>query len=173
MFFEGFYMSAAISAFKTVRDMPYRIPLALDEEDSCCNGKHRILKNLLIEQGFKVRYRICTFRWSSINLPEKVSNVPHDDNCAHLYLEVMINGRWVIVDATWDGGLKDIFHINEWDGKQNTEIAVKSISIFSPKESAEIMKNDDEEEILSDLQINVEFYRAFNRWLEENRIVYD
>jgi hypothetical protein len=106
-----------IEEFKTVRDMPYRIPLALGEKDICCGGKHKILKDLFIEQGLDVRYRVCSFLWSSIDLPEKVSRVPHNDNSTHVWLEVFINNEWIITDATWDSDLKKIFHVNEWDGK--------------------------------------------------------
>lgn len=158
-----------IADFKTVRDIPYRIPLTLDEKDNCCSGKHKLLKDLLIKQGLGVRYRICSFRWSSINLPEKVSGISHNDLCTHLYLEVLIDGQWIVVDATWDSSIRKILHVNEWDGKSDTEIAVQPIEIFSPKKSADIMNNENNDEILSDLRINGEFYRAFNDWLEENR----
>jgi hypothetical protein len=158
-----------IEAFKTVRDMPYRIPLALGEKDICCSGKHKMLKDLFIEQGLEVRYRVCSFLWSSINLPKKVSNIPHDDLSSHVWLEVLIDGEWVIVDATWDIGIKNILHVNEWDGKSNTETAVKPLDIFTPQKSADIMNGENDEDILSDLKINGEFYKAFNNWLAEQR----
>ena len=159
-----------IKAFQTVRDMPYRIPLALGEKDFCCSGKHKILKDLLIRQGFEVRYRVCSFLWSSIDLPSEVSDVPHDDLSSHVWLEVLIDGEWIVVDATWDSGLKNILHVNEWDGKSNTQPAVKPIEIFSPQKSADIMNNENDEDILNDLKINGEFYKAFNDWLEEQRV---
>ncbi|MDX9970325.1 MAG: hypothetical protein RBS56_00250 [Candidatus Gracilibacteria bacterium] len=158
-----------IEAFKTVRDMPYRIPLALKEKDVCCSGKHKLLKDMLEKQGFEVRYRVCTFLWSSIDLPEKVSSVQHHDNNTHVWLETLVNNEWIIADATWDSGLKNIFHINDWDGKSNTQPAVKPIEIFSPQKSADIMNNYNDEDILNDLEINGEFYKAFNDWLEEQR----
>jgi len=159
-----------IKSFKTVRDLPYRIPLALGEKDVCCSGKHKILKDLLVKEGFKVRYRVCSFLWSSIDLPEKVLNISHDNNSTHVWLEVNINNEWIVVDATWDSGLKNIFHVNEWDGKSNTEIAVKPLEIFNPQKSADIMDNESDEEILSDLKTNWEFYKAFNDWLNEQRV---
>ena len=159
-----------IKAFKIARDIAYRIPLSLDEKDDCCSGKHKLLKDILEKQGLEVRYRVCSFLWSSIDLPEKVSSVHHDDNCTHVWLEVFINGEWVIVDATWDSGLKNIFHVNEWDGKTNTQIAVKPIKIFSPQKSEDIMNHENDEDILNDLKINGEFYKAFNDWLEEQRV---
>ena len=159
-----------IEAFKAVRDMPYKIPLTLGEKDVSCSGKHKILKDLFTEQGFEVRYQVCSFLWSSFDLPRDVSNVPHDDLSSHVWLEVLIDGKWVIVDATLDIGIKNIFHVNEWDGKSNTETAVKPLEIFTPQKSADIMNGENDEEILSDLKINGEFYKAFNGWLTENRV---
>ena len=150
--------------------MPYAIPLALNEKDKCCVGKHKMLKDLLAKQGFEVRYRVCTFLWSSINLPKSVSNISHNDHATHVYLEVMIDGDWIVVDATWDIGLKDILPVNKWDGKSNTEVAVKPIDIFSPQKSADIMNNENKEDTLNDLKRNGEFYKAFNHWLNEQRV---
>jgi len=159
-----------IKVFKTVRDMPYRIPLALGERDVCCGGKHKILQDLLSKEGFEVRYRVCSFLWSSMDLPDKISNISHDDMCTHVWLEVNIDNEWVVVDATWDIGLKNIFHINEWDGKSNTKIAVRPLEIFSLQKSAEIMGSENDEYILNDLKTNGEFYKALNDWFAEQRI---
>ncbi len=159
-----------LDSFQSIRDIPYKIPLTPNKEDTCCNGKHKKLKDLLIKQGFKVRYRVGSFLWSSLNLPSEVSNVPHDDLSSHVWLEVLIDGEWITIDATWDVGLKNIFHINEWDGKSNTEIAVKILEIFSPEKSAEIMDGENDDGLLSDLKINGKFYKAFNDWLERKRI---
>jgi hypothetical protein len=156
--------------FETVRDIPYKIPLSLDEEDTCCSGKHKLLKDLLTKQGFKVRYRVCSFVWSSMNLPDKVSRIPHDENSQHIWLEVLIDNRWVTVDATWDIGIKKIFHVNEWDGQSDTEIAVQPLEVFTPERSASIIENESDEDILNDLRINKDFYEAFNNWLAEQRI---
>jgi len=158
-----------IEVFKTVRDIPYRIPLALGEKDECCNSKHKVLKDLLVKQGFECRYRMGSFLWGSFDLPDTVLSVHHDDLGSHVWLEILIEGKWVTVDATWDAGLKKIFHVNEWDGKSHTETAVKPLKIFTPQKSEKIMNNESEEGALSDLKINGEFYKAFNNWLEEQR----
>ncbi len=158
-----------IRTFEKVRDIPYRIPLSLNEEDDCCSGKHKKLYDALTTQGYEVRYRVCAFVWSSLNLPFELSNVPHDNDCTHTYLEIKIDGSWKILDATWDKLLK-IFHINEWDGKSGTEIAVKPTRIFSPRKSLEIVMNSQTEEaIKKDLEINGKFYKGFNEWLDKNR----
>ncbi|MCK5319926.1 hypothetical protein KAJ61_00885 [Candidatus Parcubacteria bacterium] len=158
-----------ILIFKTIRDTPYKIPLSLKEKDNCCYGKHKRLKNLLIKQGLNVRYRVCSFLWSSLDLPKKILDIPHNDYGVHPYLEVLINNKWVIVDATWDIGLKNVFYINEWDGKSDTEIAVKPIKIFTLRKSKDIMNGKNDKEISSDSEIDLEFCKVFNSWLKENR----
>ncbi|MDD4137527.1 MAG: hypothetical protein PHT99_06500, partial [Methanoregula sp.] len=47
----------------------------------------------------------------------------------HLACRVRINGRWVLVDATWDRPLaKGGFPVNEyWDGYADTKCAVKPL----------------------------------------------
>ncbi|HRY36545.1 MAG TPA: hypothetical protein P5230_01525 [Candidatus Magasanikbacteria bacterium] len=158
-----------ISIFESIRDMPYRIPLKWGEEDNCCSGKHEKLFNLLKNNGYKVRYRVCVFLWSDLKLPLELEKIPHDEDCTHTYLEIKINNEWKILDATWDGGLKEIFHINKWDGKSDTEIAVKPTKIFNPQKSLEIVNNQNEEIINKDLKINGEFYKGFNDWLDKIR----
>ena len=158
-----------VSIFNSIRDIPYRIPLRWNEEDNCCSGKHEKLFKLLIKKDCKVRYRVCVFLWGELNLPPDLEKIPHDNDCTHTYLEINIGGDWKILDATWDKNLKRLFHINEWDGKSNTELAVKPIRIFSPEKSLEIVKNQNREIIEKDLKVNMKFYKGFNDWLEKNR----
>lgn len=158
-----------ISIFNQIRDIPYKIPISLNKIDNCCSGKHIRLKKLLEHKNYQVRYRVCSFSWTSMNLPSKVLGVPHEDLSTHVYLEVLIGNEWLIMDATWDSKLKSFFYINDWNNKDNNKIAVVPIETFSIKKSLNIMKNTDEKEILSDLKINGEFYKAFNNWLIEIR----
>ena len=103
-------------------------------------------------------------------MPSKFKKISYENDCTHTYLEIKTNNRWEVLDVTWDVGLARVFHINDWDGKSNTEIAVKPIKIFSPQKSEEILKNfEKKENIIKDLKMNGKFYEAFNNWLEEIR----
>jgi hypothetical protein len=93
-----------VKEFINIRDIPYRIPLSLEEPDECCSGKADRLFNILKSAGYNVRHRLCTFKWNSLNLPKKLQNILHDNDSSHTFLEVEINGEWKIVDATWDMG---------------------------------------------------------------------
>ncbi|OGY99773.1 MAG: hypothetical protein A2945_02135 [Candidatus Liptonbacteria bacterium RIFCSPLOWO2_01_FULL_52_25] len=160
-----------VQEFEKIRDIPYRIPLSTTERDDCCSGKSEQLLKILKVAGHGARYRVCTFRWSDLNLPNWVEQVPHENECTHTYIEILLDGEWKIVDATWDRGLKNIFAVNNnWDGRSNTEVAVPVRKLFSPKQSAEYMKRSaTTDAIAEDLKKNGKFYEAFNRWLETKR----
>ena len=156
--------------FIEIRDIPYGIPLAYGTEDRCCAGKHKKFLEILKKDGYDVRWRVCTFKWSTMSLPENLLTVPHDDNSTHVYLEVMVGGEWKKVDATWDKPLENILPVNEWDGLSDTKIAVPVISTYSPEESFSIMEGESKEIVEADLEVNGSFYKALNAWLEEVRL---
>jgi hypothetical protein len=159
-----------VKAFEEIRDVPYRIPLALDESDDCCSGKANRFMMILKEKRYDVRYRVCSFFWSDLNLPEDLQSIPHEDACTHVYLEVKIGNDWRVVDPTWDVGLKGLFPIAEWDGVGDTGIGLPVRSIFSPEESLKILIDSNiEKEVCKDMKVNGKFYGAFNKWLEEYR----
>jgi len=159
-----------IKEFEKVRDIPYRIPLSLKEPDECCTGKAKILLEILKKGGYDVRYCICMFKWSDLNIPKKIQDMPHDDECSHTYLEIKIDGKWKIIDPTWDKGLKSIFTVNKWDGKSDTQIALPAREYLSPEESSKYLEHIlTPEAIAADLKTNGEFYKAFNEWLEAER----
>jgi ribosomal protein S18 acetylase RimI-like enzyme len=164
-----------IEIFNQVRDIPYRIPLSLDETEGeyggSCLYKVELLKKLLEEKDLKCRYRVCSFLWSELNLPEAVIKAQHNDNAEHVWLEVLIQNKWVILDPSWDIGLTRIFSINSWDGISDTKPAVKPIEIFDVDTSAAMMKFDDYEgELVKDLAVNSEFYKALNDYFETIRL---
>lgn len=156
--------------FTKIRDIPYKIPLSLDENDNCCSWKAIKLKNILEKEWCEVKFRICKFKWIDLKLPKNLYLIPHNDNSTHVYLEVNINWEIINLDPTWDKWLKNIFTINQWDWISNTEIAVKSLWLLSHEESEKIMANTTNEEIMKDLKESWLFYEAFNEYLEKNRI---
>lgn len=159
-----------VNYFRFVRDIPYKIPISENEADYCCSGKHKVLYQLLKSLKLKVRYRVCEFLWSSVNLPKEVVNIFHQDLSTHTYLEVFIQARgWIVVDSTWDERLSKLFQINEWDGKNNTVIAVKPVRIYSPAESKRYVETESVDDVTNDLKINGKFYDAINKWLEKIR----
>lgn len=159
----------AVEYFRFVRDIPYRIPLSVNEPDHYCVGKHVVLKTLLSSLGFKVRYAFCRWLWSSIDLPESLKKIPHEDRMGHVYLEVYSKEqeRWMIVDATWDKRLASKLPVSEWDGKGDTIIAVKPVEIL--EERRDEYDKPSEAKWMEFMKDNGQFVEAFNRWLESIR----
>lgn len=160
-----------IEYFNWVRDIPFRIPLSLEEQDYCCEGKHKILMQLFKSIGLQTRPRVCETKWSYVyQIPKKIMEIPHDDDLMHLYLEVKIKERWRSIDASLDKRLKKVFRINEWDGKGSTSICVNPSKIYYPEPSLDLFQEEiSKEDYLEELQTNGKFYGEFNNWLEDIR----
>ena len=92
----------------------------------------------------------------------------------HLAVKALIDGRWVLVDATWDLPLKKAgFPVNEvWDGVSDTKNAVTPIS--------ELLNDTIEERVKYDTALRsrssdeqmaayAEFVEKLNTWLETLR----
>jgi hypothetical protein len=95
-------------------------------------------------------------------------------NASHAYLEVRSGEEWRPVDATWDIGLDRVLLAGKWNGVDATAVGVPAKEVYSPEKSAEIMAILDDPAVYEkafneDFKINGEFYRAFNKWLEEAR----
>ncbi len=160
-----------LDTFNQIRDIPYRIPLTLEEEDECCVGKHKQLFELLKKEGYNLRYRVCTFSWSDLNIPEDIKSLPHDSESTHTYLEIEIDKKWIIMDVTWDITLSKILPVNNWDGTSDTKISVPVKKILSPEDSIKVVKEEeDKDSLINDLRRNKEFYQALNKWLESQRL---
>jgi len=163
-----------IKLFRIVREIPYHIGIG-SEQDYCCSTKARILHLLLKSIGIKSRYMICEFRWENLNLPEDILKLPHEYPETHQYLEVWIpeKEKWVVVDPTWDSRIKHpSILIAEWDGLNDTIIAVKVEKKYTPEESEKHIEKEKswtKEEIKNYMNKNRKFFIAFNNWLESLR----
>lgn len=165
-------ISERIRLFRMVRDIPYYIAVG-NEQDYCCATKPIILDKLLQTIGLKSRHIICEFRWEDLGLPKELLKLRHEDFETHEYLEVWIPERkkWVKVDPNWDSRIKHSkITIAEWDGLNNTKLAViptKTLSIQKSKEF--IVKDATPAERNAYMKKNGKFFIAFNKWLESIR----
>jgi hypothetical protein len=169
----------AVDYFAFVRDTPFKMPLSVGEHDYNCVGKSIVLKTLLSSLGLDVRYALCRFSWNSLDMPESLKQIPHED-VTHVYLEVYNKEqtRWMSVDATWDKGLGSKLPVSEWDGRSDTITAVKPTECLKP------IENQEEFDKWLDLpsmdrwlslpldspsKVNGKFYEALNKWVESIR----
>ena len=169
----------AVEYFEFVRDIPFRLPVSVGDPDHTCLRKAVVLKPLLSSVGLKARYALCRFSWNSLNIPPFLKAIPHED-VIHVYLEVYSeeHARWIAVDPTWDKGLSSKLPVSEWDGKNDTVIAVKPTEHLNPIESqGEFERFIDMPGIQKWLElprdspskVNGQFYQALNKWVESVR----
>lgn len=154
-----------VKIFEIIRDEPLHIPEELGDKDNRCWGKNRRLKDLLEKEGYKVRFRVCVFNWSKQRFPKDILDIKHKDDEYHLYLEIKIDNKWIILDCSNDSKLPSY---NSWDGITNCSIAVNYNEILSPAKSANIEKNE-RKEFLNLLSENKDFYAALNHFFEDLR----
>lgn len=160
-----------IRLFKIVRDIPYYIAIG-DEQGYQCVTKPEILDRLFQTIGLKSRNIICEFRWEDLDLPKEILKLPHEYPDTHEYLEVWIpeRERWVKVDPSWDSRIQHSkITISEWDGLNDTKLAVIPIKTLSPEESTAFIAQDAGEEREKYMERNREFFIALDRWLESIR----
>ena len=162
-----------IAAFMAARDVPFYIGLTDTETTHNCVTKSDRLANDLHDLGLKTRQILCTFDWTETALPQHILDLPRDPGETHLFLQIFIpeTNSWINCDPTWDNALKPAgFPIAEWDGLNDTILAVKPHVIYSPEESITLLNDEnDPDESVKHMQMHHDFYHAINEWLCEKR----
>jgi len=134
---------ARIAIFEHVRDIPYAIipelrnpvsgpPGLIEQNRGSCQPKHYLIAQSFAKLNIPTRLVTYVFKWddSEIKYPADLKNIISRLPVSyHLACKADINGKWVLVDATWDLPLKKVgFPVNEkWDGESETINAVNSI----------------------------------------------
>ena len=155
----------AITLFNQVRDIPFSVPETFEEENNACWGKHRKLFLMLNQAGFKVRFRVCEFEWKDQKIPEEILKIPHQEVENHLYLEININDKWLVVDCTMDSKMPKF---NTWYGKSDCNLGVNPKKIFTPLESS-FLEKQEPFKIEEIIRKNKEFFKALNVFYDSLR----
>jgi len=132
-----------ISIFEHIRDIPYSLSVRMTDPKTApeqilaegkgyCGPKHYLLAAMYRKLGLEVVYATFPFLWNDLDLryPQYLRALAAAVPVAyHLACRVRINGRWVLVDATWDPALANGgFPTNDsWDGFSETRCAVKPL----------------------------------------------
>jgi hypothetical protein len=135
--------SARISIYQHIRDIPYAIVPELRDprtgpsgmismNKGSCVPKHFLIALMMGELGLAVKYVTYLFDWNdpAIKFPPALRKIAKSmPITAHLATKVNIDGRWALVDATYDLPLKKAgFTVNEsWNGVSDTKNAVTPI----------------------------------------------
>lgn len=155
--------------FEEIRDIPYSIPESFTLQNTWCSWKAILLKQKLENLWITCHYRVCDFYWDTLNIPDNILKIPHDNYSTHVYIEMNFDGKEIILDPTWDMWLKDIFQINIWDKQNSTDIAVSYNEIFSIEKSTLIMENINECDFQVYMNRNKDFCSALNNYFDQVR----
>lgn len=161
-------ISERADLFKSIRDMHFCI---MGKKAAYCFSKNKQLKNNLESIGIKSRMMQGWFKWSELNIPEKIKFLIVTDRQKHVFLEVYIpeKNKWVYVDPTWDIHLKSIFPIAQWDGINETILMTKLIKISEYKKSNILHKIINKVKRKLNFKNNDNFYRILDDWMDEVR----
>lgn len=177
-----------ISIFEHIRDIPYAIipelrdpqvgPAGLLElKQGSCQPKHFLLAIFFQKLNIPTKYVTYPFYWFKLNVkyPLAVKKILSQlPSAYHLACKVYLDGRWVLLDATYDPALKKAgFPVNlAWDGTSDTLNAVL------PEE--EIIHENLQERVDYERQkrslytekekiIYAGFVKELNQWLQQIR----
>jgi len=180
--------SARISIFQHIRDIPYAIvPGLRDPKDGpsgmikmnkgSCVPKHFLMALMMDELGLQVKYVTYLFDWNDpvIKFPPALRKIAKNmPITAHLATKVNIDGKWILVDGTYDPPLKKAgFTVNEsWDGISDTKNAVvplEEVIHGSLQERLTFAGKRVGEYTDKERSAYAEFTKKLNYWLEELR----
>lgn len=179
---------ARIAVFTHIRDMPYEIITGLKDPvkgpartlsagRGSCTAKHFLLGAMFAKMDIPVRYITFSFFWDDpdIDYPPKLRNLARQLPVEyHLANKAFLEGKWVLVDATWDPPLAAAgYPVNErWDGVSDTLNAVKSLDEIAHESAVERVEfaNKAEGAYTEDEKLaRDEFVASLNSWLWELR----
>lgn len=181
-------LQARIEVFTQIRDMPYEIIAELKDPiegpartlqagRGSCTAKHFLLGKMFSLLEIEVQYVTYPFYWNDPDIAytprirELAEKAPTD---YHLANKAFIDGKWVLVDATWDPPLAAVgFPVNEsWDGVSDTKNAVKPLQEIVHAGAMERARFTDEMKASRSEEESLaldEFVASLNGWLRELR----
>jgi len=122
---------AAVRAFLEVRELPYAIDAAHAADDlqrvgtGDCLAKAELLARRLTALGLRTRLVRCRYELPAV-VPEVAALPSRLD--LHRAVEVFLDDRWLLADATHDSGLAGTgLTVADWDGLSSTEPAYPPI----------------------------------------------
>ena len=154
----------AIEKFNEIRDIPYHISVHGEAGSGCADKAFKLIEEFK-QLNIEAKFIVGLMKWSDLKLPQEVTDVPHDDESSHAFVEIENSeGKKILIDPTWNKELSEAgFTIAEWDGESSTVLAINCYKIMTAAESEEYMKHLDNED---DLERNGKFYEAINEYCD-------
>lgn len=181
-------LDARIKIFEEIRDIPYYLvpPIEdpyewaasiLAENKGSCSPKHYLLGLLFEKIGLPVKYVTYSYRWHEQPLPYPPEVKKLTQGCPAMYhvaCKANIEGRWILLDATWDSPLQNAgFPVNKaWDGMHDTRNAympLEEIIHASLEERLAYVKKQKALYTKKEKTTYAGFILEFNSWLQRAR----
>lgn len=164
-----------ISIFETVRDFVYQInwisepEKLLEIKEGYCTSKHRLLKEIYDRLWYQTQLCFIPFPFNMIYLPDDLKNRWYaNKKWYHTFLQILIDDKWINIDATFNKELKSIYTVNEnrdWISSQ--KIICTYDEVFIPKsldEEWEIKKSLSDSGEMTDK--DYEWINKYNNWIK-------
>ena len=164
-----------ISIFETVRDFIYQINWLSEPEqhlkikEGYCTSKHRLLKEVYDRLWYQTQLCFIPFSFNMVYLPDDLKNRWYAiKKWYHTFLQILIDDKWINIDATFNKELKSIYTVNEnRDWVSTQKIICEYERIFIPKsldEEREIKKSLSDSGETTDN--DYEWINKYNNWIK-------
>ncbi|RJO63666.1 MAG: hypothetical protein C4540_06820 [Candidatus Omnitrophota bacterium] len=181
-------LDARIKVFEEIRDIPYYLVPSIEdpyewaasilaENKGSCSPKHYLLGLLFEKMGLPVKYVTYPYHWNKQPLPypPELKGLAEGTPIAyHVACKANIEGRWVLIDVTWDSHLQKAgFPVNEaWDGlhdTQNAYMPLEEIPHKNLEQRLEFVKKKRNLYTDKEKVVYAQFTLEFNSWLQRVR----
>lgn len=163
----GLVVSDLLDLFHQVRAVPYATDGSHTADDLLAVGRGDCLAKAayLLREAARLGYEVRRVRWlyHLPPLPAEVALLPSRED-VHTAVEILLDGRWVLMDATHDPPLAVAgLTVADWDGATDTVPAYPPIGpLWRPGDGQEPAPNGG---AVADEGAGRAYRRAFNRWL--------
>lgn len=153
--------------FERIREKPYRVQEVPGVPAPNCYYKGLELIDNLTRYGYAVRGRTGEMDWADTIVPDDIVTLfPDDLRATHFFIEVLHDGEWKILDASWQSAMAGRGAvISEW-GQQN-EPGFKLTKLYSHEEQLAYMRRWLDPAVAEAYFAKAgPFFTAVNEWLE-------
>lgn len=162
-----------------VQEVPYKRIGSLKVSDmlkagqGSCTPKHVFFAQCLAELGIPSKFLQIPFYYKNLNIEYPVGHekiVEDTPISYHTALKIQLEGKWYVIDVTWDPQLRGFPMTKDWDGESDMKLAVVPEEIIEIECAPDEFKKatgkiySDEEKLKRKA-----FYKLFDQILEKAR----
>jgi len=161
-----------------VREIPYKRIGSLDPQDmikagkGSCTPKHIFLATYLKKLDIPVKFLVIPFFYKKLGVrypKNKIDIVNKMPISYHTALKARLNGKWTIIDVTWNSNLKKKgFIVNDiWNGKSDMRLGVVPEEIIEKDiDPTKFKKRETKEYTEDELLARKNFYKLLDSVIE-------